>query len=238
MEGDSTGVRKFLSILGILLIVGAAYLNLLGIMEANTTNNKDLLLPFVISANIINGLAVICLVILTINSTSLSTLFKTFFIIILLAGLVGEYYLFSTELYSKNYINYIVLISNLLIRTYYLTYYFNQAWAMFPGSPTAVIKVIEKAVSPTEGVKVNELTDSEIDNFKKRWRAIFQQARSKVGAENFDESSVNSGWNEIINPAIAAKDYSMDRLKDASKYLKDKAGNQITDLVFGGKKRR
>lgn len=238
MEGDNTGVRKFLSVIGILLIVGAAYLNLLGILEANTTNNKDKLLGYVISGNIINSIAVLCLIILTINSTRLSSLFKVLLIIVLLTGLIGELYLVSTELYSKNYVNYIVLILNLLVRTYYLIYYFNQAWAMFPGSTIAITKTVQSVIAPSEGVKVNQLTDEETEAFKEKWRSIFKQARQKVGNENFDNSSMDKAWAEVINPAIKVRDYSADRLREAANYLKDKAGNQIKDLVFGGKKRR
>lgn len=239
MEGDNTNVRKFLSITGILLIIGAAYMNLLGIMEANTSNDKQKLLGYIISANVINTFAVLCIIILTINSTKLSSLFKVLVILVIFLGLFGEIYLFATELYSKNYINYIVLIINLLIRTYYLIYYFNDSWAMFPGSNvTTITKVFERTITPKEGAKVNEITDSEADAFKDKWRSIFRQARQKVGKENFDDAAMNNAWDEVINPAIAAKDYSLDRLKEAASYLRDKSGKQITDLVFGGKKQR
>lgn len=236
MEGDNTGVRKFLSVIGILLIVGASYLNLLGIMEANTTNDKNTLLGYIISGNLINGIAVLCLIILTINSTSLSSFFKVFLIVILLVGLVGELYLISTELYSKNYVNYIVLIFNLLIRTYYLIYYFNESWAMFPGG--TFTRTIERVIVPSEGAKVNQITDPEVETFKKSWQDLFRQARTLVGQDNFDEISREKAYSEVIVPAIRSKDMSRDRLKDAATYLKDKSGKQISNLVFGGKKRR
>jgi hypothetical protein len=229
------GLRKILSFIGLIFIIGAAYMNLLGIMEANTTNNKDTLLGYIISANLINSLAVLCLVVLTINSTKLSSLFKLLLILVLLAGLIGELYLVSTDLYSKNYVNYVLLIVNLLIRVYYLVFYFNDSWAMFPGA-SQVNDGLFKATVP---LKEAEPTDSEIEAFKDRWRNIFKQGRQKVGKDNFDDASMSRAWDEIINPAIQARDFSTQRLKDAADYLKDTSGNKITDLViFGGRKKR
>jgi hypothetical protein len=235
---DTNPLRKFLSFLGILLVIGAAYLNLVGILEANTSNDREKVLSYVISANIINGFAVLALIILTINSPKLSSLFKVFVILFLLGGLIAELYFIGTELYSKNYINYIILITNLLIRAYYLVYYFNDSWAMVIERPVAITKIIEKTIVPTEGAKVNEISNQEAENFKNQWRSIFRQARAKVGKDNFDDLSMNNAWDEVINPAVKAGDYSLDRLKDAADYLRDKAGNKITDLVFGGKRRR
>ena len=68
-------------------------------------------------------------------------------------------------------------------------------------------------------------------------KSLFRQAREKVGRDNFDDSSISKGYKEVIDPAVAARDFSRDRLKDATKYLKDKTGNVI-DVVFGGKRRR
>ena len=80
--------------------------------------------------------------------------------------------------------------------------------------------------------------DADADNFVDQWKNIFRQAREKIGRDNFDEISRERGYQEIIKPAITARDFSRDRLKDAATYLKDKTGAPIKDLVFGGKKRR
>jgi hypothetical protein len=232
MEIDK--IRRIISIFGILFIIGASYLNLLGILEANTDNDRDAVLGYIVSANIINGLAIICLIILTFNSTKLSNITKIVVVLVLLAGLIGEYYLLGTQLYSKNYSNYIVLLLNLLLRVYYLLFYFNETWAMFPG--VTYVKELDKVIPP-QIQKMANVMDDDAEAFKERWRKLFRQARDKVGAENFDEKSMNKGWDEIINPAIAAKDYSLERLKEAANYLKDKSGNSITNLIFGGRKR-
>lgn len=238
-------LRKLVTLASILLLIGAAYINLLAIYEANTTNDKDTVVTYTVSANIINGLAVLALVVLTINSTVFTTFYKAFVILILLGGLIVELYLIGTELYTRNYYTYIVLILNLLIRVYYLIYYFNEAWAMFPSMGTTTViertvvqqpgKVIEKTILPP---KAERVMDADADNFVEQWKNIFRQAREKVGRDNFDEMSREKGFQEVIRPAVAARDFSRDRLKDAAGYLKDKTGNPIRDLAFGGKKRR
>jgi hypothetical protein len=236
-------LRKLLTLISILLVIGAAYINLLAIYEANTTNDKDTVVTYTVSANIINGLAVLCLVVLTINSTVFSTFYKAFIILVLLGGLIAELYLIGTELYTKNYGTYIALILNLLIRVYYLIYYFNEAWAMFPSSGTTTIiqrtivqpqKTIERTIIPSSTERV---MDEDADKFRDQWKSLFRQAREKVGRDNFDDSGISKAYKEVIEPAVAARDFSRDRLKDAGKYLKDKSGN-IIDVVFGGKRRR
>jgi hypothetical protein len=232
-------VRKAITLLSILLILGAAYLNLLGIFEANTTNSKDTVLTYTISANIINGLAVLVLIVLTINSTRFSTFYKLFIIVILLAGLIAELYLIGTQLYTRNYGTYVALILNLLIRVYYLVYYFNDAWAMFPAGTLVVSQAVaarkpEQVILPAS---VEKIVDADSENFRNQFKAIFRQAREKVGRDNFDNSTIDKAYREVIDPAVAARDFSRDRLKDAAGYLKDKAGNAI-ELVFGGKRRR
>jgi hypothetical protein len=237
-------LRKLLTLVSILLLIGAAYINLLAIYEANTTNNKDTVVTYTVSANIINGLGVLCLVVLTINSIEFSSFYKAFVILILLGGLIAELYFIGTELYSRNYQTYIALILNLLIRVYYLIYYFNDAWAMFPSVGTTNIiqrtiiqpqKTIERTILPPAAERVMD-EDSEI--FRNQFKTIFRQAREKVGRDNFDNSTIDKAYKEVIDPAVAARDFSRDRLKDAAGYLKDKTGNSIKDLVFGGKKRR
>lgn len=232
-------VRKAITLLSILLLIGAAYLNLLGIFEANTTNKKDTVLTHTVSANIINGLAVLVLIVLTINSTRFSTFYKMFIIIVLLVGLIVELYLIGTELYTKNYGSYVVLILNLLVRVYYLVYYFNDAWAMFPAG-TVVIGQTVSAKKPEQVIlppSVEKVIDADSENFRNQFRSLFKQAREKVGRDNFDNSTIDKAYREVIDPAVAARDFSRDRLKDAAKYLKDKSGNAI-ELVFGGKRRR
>ena len=67
-------LRKLITLASILLVVGAAYVNLLAIFEANTSNNKDTVVTYTVAANIINGIAVLALVVLTINSVKFSLL--------------------------------------------------------------------------------------------------------------------------------------------------------------------
>ena len=236
-------LRKLITLGSILLLIGAAYLNLLAIFEANTTNNKDTVVTYTVSANIINGLVVFALIILTFNSIQFSTFYKLFIIIVLLTGLIVELYLIGTELYTRNYGTYVVLILNLLLRVYYLVYYFQDAWAMFPVATTQIIertvvqptRILERTVAPTT---VERVQDEDADKFVDQWKALFRQAREKVGRDNFDEISRERGYKEVILPALSSRDFSKDRLRDATGYLKDKAGNAIKDLVYGGKKRR
>lgn len=235
-------LRRLITLASILLVIGAAYINLLAIFEANTSNDKDKVITYTVSANIVNGIAVLALIVLTINSTQFSSIYKFFVIVVLLAGLIGELYLIGSQLYTRNYGTYIALILNLLIRVYYLVYYFSDAWAMFPSTTTQIVertvvqptKIIEKTILPASAERV---MDEDAENFRNQWKDIFRQARTKVGNDNFDNSTINIAYKEVIDPAVAARDFSKDRLKDAAKYLKDKNGNVI-DIVFGGRKRR
>jgi hypothetical protein len=127
---------------------------------------------------------------------------------------------------------------------YYLIYYFNDAWAMFPSTGATNIiqrtivqpqRTIERTILPPAAERIMD-EDSEL--FRNQFKTIFRQAREKVGRDNFDNSTIDKAYKEVIDPAVAARDFSRDRLKDAAGYLKDKAGNPIKDLVFGGKKRR
>ena len=245
---EITNTRKTLAVIGIVFIIISAYLNLLGILEANSEDNRDTILAYILSANIVSGIAVLCLIILTVNSKKLSTVYKILIILILLSGLIGEFYLLATELYSKNYTTYIVLIINLLIRVYYLIYYFNESWAMFPGyritydvkdKPTVSIpSQVKEVLVPKEGEDINEITDEEAEAFKDRWRKLVNQAKDKVGKENFDDPNAQRARSKVIDPAIKLRDFSLEKLKEASKYLKDNSGKEIEDLVFGGRKRR
>lgn len=244
---EITNTRKILAVLGIIFIIISAYLNLLGILEANSTDDRDLILAYTVSANIVNGIAILCLIVLTFNSKKLSTIYKLIIILVLLSGLVGEYYFLATELYSKNYTTYILLIVNLLVRVYYLVYYFNESWAMFPGYHVAYIKDLEKAsmprsienvLAPKDGADVNEITDAEVEAFKERWKKLVSQARDKVGRDNFDDPNAQRARSKVIDPAITSRDFSLEKLREAATYLKDKAGREISDLVFGGRKRR
>lgn len=244
---EITNTRKILAVLGIIFIVVSAYLNLLGILEANSTNDRDAILGYIVSANIVNGIAILCIIILTINSKKFSTPYKIVIILILLAGLIGEYYFLATELYSKNYTTYILLIVNLLLRVYYLVYYFNESWAMFPGYHVTYVKELEKAsipkaienvVAPKDGADVNEITDAEVEAFKDRWKKLVTQARDKVGRDNFDDPNAQRARSKVIDPAIKARDFSLEKLKEAATYLKDTSGKEISDLVYGGRKRR
>jgi hypothetical protein len=236
-------LRKLLSVVGILLIVGAAYLNLLGIFEANTAKDKETILTYTVSANIINGLAVLALIILTINSTRFSSFYKVFIILFLLAGLIAELYLIGTQIYSKNYGTYVALLLNLLFRVYYLVYYFNDSWTLFPTSGTT--KIIERTIVQPPSTQIIEKTilspsaervmDADADKFREQWKSIFRQAREKVGRDNFDDSGISKAYKEIIDPAVAARDFSRDRLKAAASYLTDKSGSKI-DVAFGGRR--
>lgn len=234
-------LRKGVTIAGILLIIGSVYLNLLGILEANTNDDQTILLAYIIPANIVNGLAVICLIILTINSTKLKLTYKILIVLLLLSGLVGEFYLLATQLYSKNYINYIVLVVNLLVRVYYLAYYFNESWAMFPGYYLTYVKDMEKVSYPKEAPKASESVsgDSPLD-LKAEFRKILKQAKEKVGDDS--DSGLNKTYQEalkeVINPAIENKEFTKEKLKEAAAMLKDKEGNSISGLTVGGKKRR
>jgi hypothetical protein len=235
-------LRKLLTIVSILLLIGAAYINLLAIYEANTTNDKDTVVTYTVSANIVNGLAVLSLVVLTINSVKFSSFYKAFIIFVLLGGLIAELYFIGSDLYSRNYLTYITLILNLLIRVYYLIYYFNDAWAMFPGSQIiertiiqpSTTQIIEKTVMPSS---VEKVMDEDARKFRDQFRDLARQAREKVGRDNFDDATKNKAYPEVIDPAVAARDFSRDRLKDAASYLKDKTG-KIIDIVFGGRRRR
>jgi hypothetical protein len=236
-------LRKLITLASILLVVGAAYVNLLAIFEANTSNNKDTVVTYTVAANIINGIAVLALVVLTINSVKFSSFYKIFVIFILLGGLVAELYFIGTELYTRNYTTYLILILNLLVRVYYLIYYFNDAWAMFPSTGATTIiqqtitqpqKTIEKIIVPQGAEKA---MDEDARQFRDQFRDIVRQAKEKVGKDNFDDVAKNKAYPEVIDPAVRARDFSKDRLKDAAKYLKDKSGNVI-DVVFGGRRRR
>lgn len=235
-------LRKVVAVVGIALILGATYLNLLGILEANTDNDQATFLGFVISGNVVNGLAVMCLLILTATSPKFSLMYKLVLAMILLGGLVAELYLVGTELHSKNYGTYVAVLVNLLLRVYYLVYYFNESWAMFPASylpapSVSVIRETERVIIPP-GASVDDITRGESEAFKERWKGIFRQAREKVGSENLSQASIDRGYKEVITPAINAKDFSYERLKEAASYLEDKSGNKVTGLVFGGKRKR
>jgi hypothetical protein len=118
---------------------------------------------------------------------------------------------------------------------------------MFPGYHVTYVKdrpsvsiptQVQNAVIPKDGADINEITDEEAEAFKDRWKKLVNQAKDKVGRDNFDDPNAQRARSLVIDPALKARDFSLEKLKEASKFLKDKSGKEISDLVFGGRKRR
>lgn len=194
-------------------------------------------------AAVANVFAVLFISYLMLTSPDRSQVYKIFIVLILIAGLVAEFVF--TNIFTNlapQYATYIVIVFNFLLRVYTLFQLVQEPWdTMTLTSSTAfptLGKTIDSVSEAATPAAVEKAQDLDANKFKDQWTGIFRQAREKVGRDNFDETTITKARQEVIDPAIKAGDLSKDRLKAAAAYLKDKAGNVIADLTFGGRKRR
>ena len=197
-----------------------------------------------VGAAIANVFVVFFLSYLILTSGNRSVAYKIFLVVLLGIGVVAE--LVLTNIFSNldvQYPVYLVITFNFLLRLYAIVKLVQEPWdvmTLTSGNTISVAApqvpaVVQNTISPSA---VEKAMDEDAENFRNQFRAIHRQARLKVGDENFDNSAINKAYREVIDPAVAARDFSKDRLKEAASYLKDKSGNPIKDLTFGGKKRR
>ena len=218
--------RNLLSTTAILsLAIGAFCTILLIFQETRVIDNLEYTEWYKVGAAISNILTLFFISYLILTSQGRSMSYKILLVLVLVAGLVAE--LVLTNIFSNlspQYPAYLVIIFNLLLRTYLIVQLIQEPWdvmTLTSGSTVsavpAIVKRIEKTVLPPKAERVMD-DDSEL--FKNQFKTMYRKAREKVGATNFDDSTIGKAYKEVIDPAVAARDFSRDRLKDAAGYLK------------------
>jgi hypothetical protein len=237
--------RNLLSMLAIIsLAIGTFCIVLLIFEQTRVIEKLEYEEWYKVGAAIANIFVVFFLSYIILTSGSRSAAYKVFMVIVLVAGFIAE--LVLTNIFSNlspQYPVYIVLVFNFLVRLYITIQLIQEPWDVMTLTSGKTISatapslpaVVQKTLGPSA---VEKAMDDDAENFRNQFKAIYRQARQKVGNDNFDDSAINKAYREVIDPAVAVRDFSKDRLKDAAAYLKDKSGNPIKDLTFGGKKRR
>ncbi len=232
-----TGRTLFSTIAILLMILGTFSMVILIFEKTNVIQKLEYEEWYKAGAAITNVFAVLFISYLMLTSPNRSQAYKIFIVLILVAGLVAEFIFTNifTDL-APQYATYIVIVFNFLLRLFTLVQLTQEPWeavTLTSGSTPTIAKALEAAL-PAGAEKTQDI---DAGKFRDMWRAVVGQARDKVGKDNFDDASRDKGFNEVIQPAVKAGDFSKDRLKEAAGYLKDKAGNAIKDLTFGGRKR-
>lgn len=193
-----------------------------------------------IGASVSNLFLVFIIGYLTATS-SMEVVYKILIAILLVGGLIVELYLtIAFPEFVPDYAIYLLITFNFLFRTYLVVQNIQESWTllsfdnMSSSGSAPLVRQLEKAVAPAA---VEKAQDNEADAFINQFKQLRRQALNKVGEGNLDDREYAKALNEIIRPAAAAGNYSQEKLKEAAKYLKDKAGN-VVDLVFGGGRRR
>lgn len=230
--------RTLLSTTAVLLMILGTFSMIILIFEkTNVIQKLEYEEWYKAGAAVTNVFAVLFISYLMLTSPDRSQAYKVFIVLILVAGLVAEFVFTNifTDL-APQYATYIVIVFNFLLRVYTLVQLTQEPWDTLTLSSSSAFPSFGKALESATPASVEKAQDVDATKFKDQWTAIFRQAREKVGRDNFDESSLTKARQEVIDPAIKAGDLSKDRLKAAAAYLKDKAGNVIADLTFGGRK--
>jgi len=231
--------RTLLSTVAVLLMILGTFSMIILIFEkTNIIQKLEYEEWYKAGAAVTNVFAVLFISYLMLTSQGRSQAYKVFIVLILVSGLVAEFIFTNifTDL-APQYATYVVIVFNFLLRVFVLVQLTQEPWdttTLTSGSTTSIAKALEAAL-PAGAEKSQDI---DAGKFRDMWRTIVGQAREKVGKDNFDDASRDKGFNEVIQPAVKAGDFSKDRLKEAAGYLKDKAGNVIKDLTFGGRKRK
>jgi hypothetical protein len=224
--------------------VGAFCTILLVFAETKIVEKLEYTEWYKVGAALSNIIAVLAMSYLIITSDVRSAIYKFFIVLLLTGGLIAEIILTNAfSNLSPQYLKYILIVFNIVLRMYTAVQLIQEPWdvvVMLTSRTGAtetppVVKEIEKTILPQN---VERVQDADAAKFVEQWKTLFRQARKKVGDDNLDEISRERGYKEIILPAVSSRDFSRDRLKDASQYLKDKSGNIIPDLTFGGRRRK
>ena len=237
--------RNLLSVLTIIsLAIGMFCTVILIFQQTKVVEKLEYQEWYRVGAAIANVFVVFFLSYLILTSGNRSVAYKIFLVVLLGIGVVAE--LVLTNIFTKldvQYPVYLVITFNFLLRLYAIVKLVQEPWDVMtltsasgaiPEAAPSVQTIVQKTTAPAV---VERAMDEDARKFRDSFKEIVNQARTKVGRDNFDEAGKNRAYPEVIDPAVAARDFSKDRLKDAAKYLKDKSGNVI-DLVFGGKRRR
>lgn len=230
--------RTLLSTTAVLLMILGTFSMIILIFEkTNIIEKLEYEEWYKAGAAVTNILAVLFISYLLLTSPDRSQVYKVFIVLILIAGLIAEFVFTNifTDL-APQYATYIVIVFNFLLRVYTLIQLTQEPWDSMTLTSSSAFPSFGKTLESATPSAVEKAQDVDASVFKEQWRAIFQQARDKVGRDNFDETSREKGFKEVIQPAVSAGDFSKDRLKAAAAYLKDKGGNVISDLIFGGRK--
>lgn len=225
-------------VLVVLLVIGAFCTVILIFKKTNVIDGLEYENYYKIAGSVINSLLTLIIGYLTVSS-SIDVSYKFLVVIVLFVGLITELYLtigFSDSI--PDYAVYLVITFNFLFRTYMVIQNLQETWVLMPfeyEASTPIVKQLEKAVAPVAAVE--KVQDNEADAFINKFKQLRRQAADKVGQGNLDDREYGKALNEIIKPAAAAGKYSDDVIREAAKYLKDKAGNAV-EVVFGGGRRR
>lgn len=233
-------LRSFLSLIALVSLIGGTFATALGLIKISDDPSGKFISDeeYIVPAFVGNTLCVIFLVWLTATIPTRSTAYKLIVIILLILGLIGEIYMtfFFTQP-PEVYGTYVLIVTNFLIRTFYVLEYVQDTWN--PVSWTDYKGYIEspkqqsKPAAPS-GEKKPEGEKPKVDDKVKETK---QKAREKLEASitNFksdpnkphDGSTINSAYQEISKQVEAGK--SADEAHKAAKaLLKYKDGSAYT----------
>jgi hypothetical protein len=234
-------VEKTLASVGLFaLLATGAFFNILLIFEkTKVIDSLEYELYYKIAGSVINVILVSIISYLTVVS-KIDQTYKIIIVLLIFIGLIVEIYItvaFESEV--PDYVSYVIIVFNFLLRAYMIIQNSVQPWSVISLDTStglaSSVRNLENVVMPTS---IEKSEDNDSVKFINQFRALLKQARDKVGPDNFDQRTYDKALAEIIKPAVAAKDYSKDKLKEGASMFRDKSGNTITDLIFGGRRRR
>lgn len=233
--------RSVVSLFGAILLGIGTFCTLMIVFANNQIVEKlEYTEYYKVIAGLSNALAIGFIIYLTVTSQSRGQLAKWIIIAVLIIGYLLElYFSFIFTDKSNETAAFSIIAANLLFRGFYIMQYMQEPWVV-PTFNLGIKPSSSYSAPSTSVVETSGPTQSDMEEYKKTYRSIMDQARSQREDGTLDTRSFNKGW-EIVNKAIRENSMTKDRLREAAgelKFSSDQAPVNVSALTFGGRKRR